>query len=100
MAEWSLVLAITVVVVAVRVIIIAVNNLTKEGVKIFYACRVIPMNSEEFTFCLFHSTTQCVLLSATHIETSVTFVHLKATTLHNLEPRKLPSYAFDNIFQC
>ena len=82
MAEWSLVIAITVVDVAVRVLLTVVNNLTKEGGNFLYPGRVILLNSEEVSICLARFTTQCVSLRAIHIETLVTFVHSNPTNLH------------------
>ena len=57
--SWSLVVAITVVVVAVLVLLIVVNNLTKEGLR-----RLLPWSHhsshfEELPFCLARFTTQC-----------------------------------------
>jgi hypothetical protein len=82
---WSLVLATTVV----RILLIVVNNLTKDGEKFFG--RVILLTSEELPFCLPRFTTHCVHLSAIHIETLITLVRSKATTFHT---RNHVSYQF------
>ena len=68
--------------VAVRDLLTVVNNLTKEGGNFLYPGRVILLNSEEVSICLARFTTQCVSLRAIHIQTLVTFVHSKPTTLH------------------
>jgi len=100
LAEWSLVIAITVVDVAVRDLLTVVNNLTKEGVNFF-----VPWSrhSSEFRRSVnlpgsFYDPV-CVTQGDTYRNVS-NICALKSYKSSHLEPCELPTYAFENIFQC
>jgi hypothetical protein len=99
LAEWALVVAITVVVVAVRVLLIVVTNLTKEGVKFFLSW---SRHSSEFRRNAILPDSFYDPVYATEADTYRNFSNicvLKSYNSSHLEPRKLPTYAFEDIFQ-
>jgi hypothetical protein len=81
--SWSPVVATTVLVVAVRILLIVVNNLTKEGEKFVlqWSCHSSDFRRTAILTATFYDPV-CVPLRAIHIETSETLVHSKTTTLH------------------